>query len=182
MENDSGSTYDTRIQRHSSNNTIRWRKPALGGVKCNVDASIFKDQGCYGVGMCLRGENGKYISTKTAWFHGIPQPQEAEACSLKEAIIWLGNRGLTAVSIKLDCKQVVEDISNQIGANSELVAIINFCKASLSRLPNFKISFIQRQANNVAHLLARASLSYARSQCHDHMPSCIEFDIMNEMS
>jgi hypothetical protein len=86
------------------------------------------------------------------------------------------------VSIELDNKQVVDGISNKIGTNSELGAILNYCKASLSRLPNFKISFIRRQANNVAHLLARASLSYARSQCHDHMPSCIKLDNMNEMS
>jgi len=30
-------------------------------------------------------------------------------------------------------------------------------------------------------LLARASLSYARPQIHDHMPSCIETVIINKM-
>jgi hypothetical protein len=44
------------------------------------------------------------------------------------------------------------------------------------------ISYVRRQANNVAHSLARASLSYASSICHDHMPSCIEYNVMNEMS
>lgn len=64
------------------------------------------------------------------------------------------------VSIELDCKQVVDDISNKIGTSFELGVVLNYCKASLSSLPNFKISFIWRQANNVGHLLARASLSY----------------------
>jgi len=59
MENGLGSIYDTRIERHSRNNGIQWRKPALGEVKCNVDSAIFKDQRCYGVGMCLRGEKGE---------------------------------------------------------------------------------------------------------------------------
>jgi hypothetical protein len=27
--------------------------------------AIFKDQGCYGVGMCLRDENGHFIAAKT---------------------------------------------------------------------------------------------------------------------
>jgi len=79
------------------------------------------------------------------------------------------------VFIELDCKQVVNGISNKIGTNFKLGAILNYCKASLSRLSNFKISCIKQQANNVAHLLARASLSYARSQCEDHMPSYIKF-------
>jgi len=85
-----------------------------------------------------------------------------------------------AVSIELDYKQVVDDISNKTGINPELGTILNYCKASLSSLPNFKISFIQRQANNVAHLLAGVSLSYVSPHYHDHMSSCI--DIMNEMS
>ena len=76
-----------------------WRKPILGEVKCNMDAANFKDQRCYGVGMCLRDLNGEYIAAKITWFQGIPQPQEAEACGLKEAIIWFRNRGLMVVSI-----------------------------------------------------------------------------------
>jgi hypothetical protein len=107
----------------NNTSTIRCEKPAPGEVKCNVDAAIFKDQGCYGVGMCLRDENGHFIAAKTAWFHGLAQPQEAEARGLKEAIIWLGNRGLTEVSIELDYKQVVDGISNNIGTNSEFGAI-----------------------------------------------------------
>jgi hypothetical protein len=117
------STHSSGFLVQNSTNTIRWEKPAPSEVKCNVDAAIFKDQGCYGVGMCLRDENGHFIAAKTAWFHGLAQPQEAEARGLKEAIIWLGNRGLTNVSIELDCKQVVDGISNNIGTNSEFGAI-----------------------------------------------------------
>jgi len=40
----------------------------MNEVKCNVDAKFFKDQKCYHIGMCLRGDNGKYITTKTVWF------------------------------------------------------------------------------------------------------------------
>jgi len=58
-------------------------------------------------------------------------------------------------------------------------AILNTRKVSLMNHQNFKISFIKRQANNVAHLLARASLSYASSQVHDYMSSCIKTTIMN---
>ncbi|PNX72103.1 60S ribosomal protein l23, partial [Trifolium pratense] len=130
----------------------------------------------------IRGENREFIAAKTTWFYGLPQPQEAEACGLREAIIWLGDRGLTVVSIELDCKLVVDGISHNIGTNSELGAILNSCKALLSIFPNFKISLVRRQANNAVHMLARASLSYARSQCHDHMSSCIEHITSNEMS
>lgn len=100
--------------------------------------------------MHLRGENDEYIAAKTTWFLGIPQPREVEVCCLTEAIIWLGNQGLTMISIELDYKQVVDDIFNKIGSNYELGTILNYYKDSLYRLPNFKISFIRRQANDVA--------------------------------
>jgi hypothetical protein len=39
-----------------------------------------------------------------------------------------------------------------------------------------------RQAHTVAHLLARAALSFASHQKFDYMSSCIEVTPMNEMS
>ena len=151
-------------------------------MKCNVDAAIFKHQGCYGVGMCLGGDRGEFIKAKTVWYKGLPQPKEAEARGLKEAIKWLGTMRFSRVSIELDCKQVVDDISSNFSTNSIFGAILNTCKPSLMNHQNFKISFIRRQANNVAHLLARASLSFVSSQVHDYMPSCITTTIRNEMS
>jgi hypothetical protein len=56
------------------------------------------------------------------------------------------------------------------------------CKASLFALSNFMISFIMRQANNVAHLLARVALLFASREEFDYIPSCIEVTLMNEMS
>jgi len=111
----------------------------MSEVKCSVVAKIFKDQMCYDIIMCLGGDNGEYIATKTIWFQGIPHPQEAEAYGLKEAIIWLGNRGLPTVSIEFDSKQVADGISNKISTDSELGAILNYCKTLFSSLSNVMI-------------------------------------------
>jgi len=48
---------------------------------------------------------------------------------------------------------------------------------NFKRKYHFKLSFITRQANSVAHLLAMASLSYFSSHVHDY-----EFVIIDEMS
>jgi hypothetical protein len=58
-------------------------------VKCNIDAAMFKEYGCYGVGICLSGDHGMFV--------------EAEVCGLKEVLIWLGEMHLAAVSTYLDC-------------------------------------------------------------------------------
>jgi len=159
-----------------------WIRPVVGEVKCNVDATIFKEQDCYGIGMCLRGNRGEFIRAKITRYKGLLQPKEAEARGLKEMINWIGTLRFPSVSIELDCKHVVDGISSNLSTNSMFGAILNTCKVSLISHQNFKISFIRRQANNVVHLLARAPLSYASSHVHDYMSSCIKTTIINEMS
>jgi hypothetical protein len=64
----------------------------------------------------------------------------------------------------------------------EFGTLLYACKASLFALSNFRINFIMRQANNVAHLLARATLSFASRQEFDYIPFFIEVTLMNEMN
>ncbi|KAK2399385.1 hypothetical protein QL285_049205 [Trifolium repens] len=106
---------------------------------------------------------------------------EAEAYALKEAIIWLGELGLSRVDIELDCLPVVQAINDKSSNQTEFGIIIEDCKILLANYPNFKISFIRRQANFVAHTLARASRSYASHQTFDLIPSCIVPTLMNEI-
>jgi ribonuclease HI len=127
----------------------------------------------------MRGRLCEFIKAKTAWFLGVPQPHEAETRGLKEAIKWLGSMDLSKVSIELDCKQVVNGITRGLNTNSMFGAILDICKLRIHQ--NFKISFIMGQTNSVAHLLARASLSYDSLHVHNHM-SCIETVNIDEMS
>ena len=49
-----------------------WIRSLVGEVKCNVDVGIFKDQGCYGIGMCSRANRKDFMASKTAWYRGLP--------------------------------------------------------------------------------------------------------------
>jgi len=79
-----------------------------------VDAAIFSDQRWFDVGMCIRNSQGHFIRALTKWLNGSHPLVEAEAIGLREAIIWLGELGLSRVLIELDCKLVVDDISDSI--------------------------------------------------------------------
>ena len=156
----------------SNNNTqIRWLPPMEGEVKCNVDAALFKEQNCFGVGMCLRDSRGHFMKAKTRRFHGVPLPYEAEACGLKEAILWLGDMGMSNVSIELDCKLVVDGILDTYIKQSEFGKIMYDCRMLLSNYPNFKISFVRPETNFVAHSLATASKLYASYYVFDYISS-----------
>lgn len=77
----------TTPEDSNNNIQIRWLSPMKGEVKCNVDAALFKEHNCFGVGMCLRDSRGHFMKVKTTTFYGVPLPYEAEACGLKEAIL-----------------------------------------------------------------------------------------------
>jgi hypothetical protein len=47
-----GESNSIKIISHNHDN---WSKPEVGEVKCNIDAAIFKEQGCYKISMCIRG-------------------------------------------------------------------------------------------------------------------------------
>ncbi|GAU45278.1 hypothetical protein TSUD_100000 [Trifolium subterraneum] len=90
---------------------VIWTPPVQGMLKCNVDAAIFKEQNCFGAGMCLRDDKGNFIRAQTTWNYGNLLPYDAEAWGLKAAISWLRNLGYVNVVIELDCKLVVDGIS-----------------------------------------------------------------------
>jgi hypothetical protein len=99
---------------------------------------------------------------------------------LKEAILWLGELGLSNVHIELDCKLVTDSIMDRTNNRAEFGNIMSTCRSLLTHFPNIKISFVRRQANFVAHTLARASKLYASRQVFDLISSCIT-TIMNEI-
>ncbi|MCI21856.1 60S ribosomal protein L23, partial [Trifolium medium] len=82
-----------------------------GMLKCNIDATIFKEQNCYGISMCVIDDKGNFIRARTLWKHGSLLPHELEAWGLKEAIIWLRELGFVNVVIEIDCKLMVDGIN-----------------------------------------------------------------------
>jgi ribonuclease HI len=114
--------------------------------------------------------------------YGNPLLHEAEAWSLKAAISWLRDLRFSCIAIELDCKLVVDGITGELNLCTEFDTMLHACKALLLSSSNFRINFIMRQTNNIAHLLARATLSFASLQNFDYILSCIEFQLLNEMN
>lgn len=38
-----------------------WRKPDREEFKCNVDATIFAEEGCYGIDICVCNDKGEFV-------------------------------------------------------------------------------------------------------------------------
>ncbi|XP_058776491.1 uncharacterized protein LOC131650796 [Vicia villosa] len=118
----------------------------------------------------------------TAWDSSTFSVLEAEALALKEAIqsvIMLHN---APTIFESDSQQVVQALSSNTPGSSGFISIINSIKSLLLDFPNFEVKFIKRQANMVAHTLAKAANSWSRRYMFDVISPCITFYLINESS
>jgi ribonuclease HI len=107
---------------------------------------------------------------------------EGEAIAIKEAMSELMQRGLSCVIFESDSKIVVDAISSRHVGISEFSVLISDIKSLLEANPNFEVKFVKRQANMVAHSLARAAYSMTSRSVFESIPRCIINYLMNEMN
>jgi deoxyxylulose-5-phosphate synthase len=90
-------------------------------------------------------------------------------------------QGISHVIFETDSKSVVDAIHHLHGGSFEFSFLISCINNILSCNPNFMVKFIKRQANIVAHTLARAAISWPRRCNLDSLPFCISTYLHNEM-
>jgi ribonuclease HI len=107
---------------------------------------------------------------------------EGEGLALLEAIILITSQGLNNVIFESDSQSIVNVVNANFDGNSEHCSIVTCIRQLLSSFTNFKVKFIRRQANMVAHTLARAAISWASHRFIMYVPPCIASMINNEMA
>lgn len=86
------------------------------------------------------------------------------------------------VIFESDCQQVVNALHNDCLYANELGTLLSTCSSLLIPYANYNIAYVTRQANRVAHNLARASLFQSSPNVqHFYPPNCISSIILNEM-
>ena len=80
-----------------------------------------------GFGMILRDSYGAFIKSFTKTFSGLLSPLLAEACCLKEAILWIKSLGLSNFILEMDAKGVVDKYYSFLIDVSELGTVIGVC-------------------------------------------------------
>jgi ribonuclease HI len=115
-------------------------------------------------------------------FSYITDVNIGEAIGLLKAMNWVRDLHLWNMDFEVDSKTVVDSIYGKQTGVSDFSAIITHCIHLLcTDLMNSHVKFIRRQANEVAHSLAKAALSEASFRDYYHIPTCIESIIINEM-
>ncbi|GAU51128.1 hypothetical protein TSUD_92700 [Trifolium subterraneum] len=180
------SLLDWRAVRTASNTTSTtaqaevqrcWRKPMVGRVKCNVDASFPTNSDRVGIGICIRDEHGDFILAKTEWFTPKSEVHIGEALGLLSALKWVHKLNLGPIDFELDSKRVVDRFHPSSRDFTEFGAIIDHCKLVFSTYyRNSSVEFLRRQANEAAHTLVKAATLSASFQVLVDVPNYIELN------
>lgn len=139
----------------SAQQELRWNRPREGTFKLNVDASVKQNQDHFAVGMVLRNHEGRFVAGKAARFRGVVQVLEAEVMAIFEALKWLEDMHPMEVMIESDSLLAVRAMNKEYLNYMELGTIVKQCKEMIASKGNISIHYIKRQANKVAHELAK---------------------------
>ena len=90
----------------ATHGSVRWLKPSVGWVKCNVDAAIVCSRGLISFGAVIRLPRGDFIAAKSDILPGSFEAREAEALGVKEALSWLKKFAFHFVILEMDSLQV----------------------------------------------------------------------------
>ena len=165
--------------RAQGNNSV-WEKPSETWLKCNVGAVFHDHNHITSFACCARDSREQFIQAQSKWQLANMTVLEGEAVALLEAIADV-NRW-NQIVFESDSSTLVQALSSLGHGDSEFYAIVSSIIYQLSLHSNFKVKFVRRQVNMVAHALARAACSWASHRIFDSYPSCIEPWLINDNS
>ncbi|GAU35743.1 hypothetical protein TSUD_370090 [Trifolium subterraneum] len=138
---------------------VRWEKPGMTWIKCNVDAAFVAGSSITSMSLCFHDTNGQFVAGLTQWQQPVYSIVEDEAWALLHAMKEAMHRGFERVQFESDSKLLVDAIHSRRPSNSEFNLIVNDIILFMSSYVNFEVKFIRRKANSVARTLARAANS-----------------------
>jgi hypothetical protein len=134
-----------------------------------------------GIEICLRDDRGEIVSAKTDCFSPLCDVAVGEAIGFHTALKWMSDLHYDNVDFALNSKIVVDHFRSYVEDDSEFGCIMHACRQLFENsFQNSHVEFNRRQANGVAHELARVIPYNASSHVYDNVPSCISLLIDNE--
>ncbi|CAN1725350.1 hypothetical protein LINPERHAP1_LOCUS28 [Linum perenne] len=127
-------------------------------LKINVDGAIRPGQGG-GIGFVLRDGAGTILFTGGRSFPHFTDAFTVEALAVREALRWAIGRSILLLDIEGDAAMVTKHIRDKKCLHSRAGAIVQECRVLLTRFPSIQCFSVRREANSLAHNVARHALT-----------------------
>jgi len=127
-------------------------------------ATIFNGNSAMGYGICFRDSSGSLLFGKSDYKYLSVIVLEAEAIGLLESLRLAISKDFHNVVFETDIKLLVDLLHNSNLSLNEIGDLDLECKILLISKSDYVVSFVRRQANRIAHNIARA-LSHPSHPC-----------------
>ena len=141
---------EPRLPRRSE----KWRCLEEGWVKVNTDAD-FDTTVCSGrCGVVIRDHTGLVKAAAARWLDDVPDALTAEAVTTMEGLELLAENGYDKAVLEVDCSGLKTLLDGDDGMRSAIGGIC-FDIIELGRgFVDFRVAWVRREANSVAHCCA----------------------------
>lgn len=103
----------------------------------------------------MRDHDGRFVEAKVLALARPASVFEAESIGVRESLSWIMQRGDANVLIELDSLLAVRALQQQKVYLQEVGHVVNECVTLLQSMSGTVVTHIRKQANKVAHSLAR---------------------------
>jgi ribonuclease HI len=141
-----------------------WKIPRESYISLNIDASFDEDNGCGSMGAIIRNGSGGMIAASNTFIPYLVDAPIAEAFALKEGLMLAQHIEGNRLIVQSDCLEIVQTTENRGFTANSAAAIYDECNIVWNRFQEISIEHLSREANKVAHQLARQAM-ITRTNC-----------------
>jgi ribonuclease HI len=161
---------------------VKWVRPEVRHVKLNVDASFHEDAKAGSMGAVLRDYRGECIAAPSSYIENVNSATMAEAYAMKEGLDLACRMGCNNIIAESDSLEVIAAMNDSETWWCEAAAVFAECVDKVTTIGAVSFMHIGREANQVAHELARDSYS-SKLSCTwvDEPPRFILEKLLNDV-
>jgi ribonuclease HI len=149
-----------------------WEKPLQEFVKLNVDASFDMNELCGATGAVLRDSKGSFIAASSCKLEYVFDVLSAETLALKNGIMLAQSVGCNRLICCSDNLFVIEAMKGGFSSGAA-AAILDDCYHLATEFSKIQFEHNYREANKVAHELARRARNGVQQVWLDEPPEFI---------
>ncbi|XVF24499.1 hypothetical protein REPUB_Repub13aG0133400 [Reevesia pubescens] len=136
----------------------KWKAPNYDQVKINFDGATNQQEKSGGCGAVIRDHKGQVLGACAQFNEGIYDPLVTEAYAAVKALIFAAEIGCRNIILEGDALQIINRLNNTDEDTSYIGHLILEGKTRLGQLGNNTAIHARKEANLVAHLLAKSAL------------------------
>ncbi|XP_040994279.1 uncharacterized protein LOC121245522 [Juglans microcarpa x Juglans regia] len=156
----------------------RWKVPSEGFVKANWDAAINLNLRMMGIGVIIWDERGEVLAAYCDQKKYVQQPATTECMALWKAMELGRDLGFNRVIFEGDAHTIVKAVNEESEDFLAYRSIVQDAKQMLQQHRNWKVQFVNRNLNEVAHILAKMAISLETEKVWmEDITSCISESI-----